>query len=274
MTRSILILILSALLLAGSASDAELEMPAIESLMAHDRSLRLKVETLAHQVSVTPQGSAAYSFPIEVLPALAQPALALSYGSSSRLPDPEMPRGWSIAGLLEIRPDRRTEDRFWISGVIEGRLDRSLHQLPGGTIAYSLSTTGSGAVVISYKPADRQWTVRTAQDRWQLLQAQHAGGGDEVGRWRVAWFEDVHGNRIDFDRQGSRLDLVRFGGNPGIGEEHPLCVDFNYVDRLHERPTGAHGAIEPNDRILESIEVGEFIDWVGPSPIDGAPPAP
>lgn len=65
-------------------------------------NFRPRIPTPNHPAAGQVTGDATYRLPIDLPPAIVAPTLALEYSSRSRVDD-DMPFGWHLSGLAEIR---------------------------------------------------------------------------------------------------------------------------------------------------------------------------
>ncbi|MBI2440408.1 MAG: hypothetical protein HYV35_03455, partial [Lentisphaerae bacterium] len=174
-----------------------------------------------HLVTATSKGDVVYSYALELPPAILKPSLSLSY-SSERGANIEMPYGWEISGIAEIRrPLVRAYDAYkWIEDFFDNEW---LVTAPGfsGTLKPSgdedfrffLTAADPAYVVAEYDKNSNTWSVYHDALTWTMEEKDDgAGTKDGTAWWRVTRQQDTSGNYMTYAYfDDGRIKAVCYG---------------------------------------------------------------
>lgn len=218
-------------------------------------------------VAATAKGDVTYSFGFDLPPAILKPSLGLA-NSSEGGSDVEMPAGWNLQGIAEIRrPIARAyetagpfyENEWLLSG-------------PGGSGTlkpsgeddwrFFLRTTSPSLVIATFDESKNAWQVHSGGLIWSLT-AKGPGDGTPEGTswWRATRLEDPSGNYVTFTYYtGGRVAKVSYGGNLKTGAPHLVDVKFTYGNNAAVRTDARSGSLVKFDKHIELVTVSSSAD--------------
>lgn len=220
------------------------------------------VKEAAHLGMATSKGDLVYSYGLDLPPALLKPSLSLSYSSETEM-GLEMPFGWSLNGIAEIR--RPLTRGYKIDGPQHSRD----YLLSGSGFSGVLKPSGNADgkfflksseptyVTAEYDETRNVWTV-THDALTFTLKEQDDGEGTTVGTavWRVTEMKDSSGNAVDFTyASDGRLVRISYGGNAQVGKDHLIDVKFKYAANAAMRTNARAGFLTEYKRHVTLITV-------------------
>jgi YD repeat-containing protein len=218
-------------------------------------NFRPRVPTPNHPAAGEVTGDATYRLPIPLPPAIVAPVLALEYSSRSRVDD-DMPFGWHLAGLAEIRA---ANDEHAYPGE---RYHLSAPQASGlvsadGTGSWDFTSVEEGLVRVDYDSTADAWTVIATRAGTWTLEAADEGVSSGVGTslWRGVEYTDTVGNCIEVTYAGSQVDTIVYGGTCDASSSHTVRVSFYYeaLPDVHYNARG--GFLHETDETLSEIKI-------------------
>lgn len=220
------------------------------------------IKSAAHMASAMAMGDMTASYPLDLPPAILKPSLVLSYSSDAGI-NLEMPYGWSLEGIVEIRRpltrgyeiDGEKYDReYLLSGLgLSGVLKPSGH----ADWRFFLKTSDPKYVTAEYDNSSNVWTVY--HDTLTLtLEEQDNGTGsvDGTAVWRVTEMRDRSGNQVSYTYTShGLLSKISYGGNPAVSQKHLVDIDFEYADNVAERTNARAGFVVHYRKHLTRITI-------------------
>jgi YD repeat-containing protein len=168
------------------------------------------------------KGDAMYQYALDLPSALLKPRIALHYSSAGG-PDLEMPYGWALNGILEIRRplarayaacEFKTDCTAaeWLIGGAE--FSGTLKPSGARDYRYFLRTSEPRAVTAKYFNNKNLWEVYSNAITWTLSPADNgADTPDGTALWRVTQMEDTFGNYVSYSyHSDGRIKKISYGG--------------------------------------------------------------
>jgi YD repeat-containing protein len=217
--------------------------------------------------SATVKGDVVYSYDLALPPAILKPSLTLQYSSDAGM-TLEMPYGWSLDGIAEIR--RPLTRAYQLDG---DKYDRDyLVSGPGfsGTLMpsgeddyrYFLRTSEAKLVIAEFDWDNDRWKIFSNGVTWELTakdEGMDSGAPEGTALWRVDTMTDTSGNSVAYDyHTDGRIKKISYGGNSKTGDKHLVDVEFDYDDNAAKRTDARAGFVVTFEKHVTLITIKAY----------------
>lgn len=261
----------------AKASDYDVDIPEIEiadwqvpgdgitpTFLQYLDVKGFQIKEAKHLLSSSAKGDVVYSYDLELPPALLKPSLTLAYSSASSM-NIEMPYGWELKGIVEIRRpltpayDVKAKEDWYDSEWQVSGPGFSGTLLPSGEDDYHFYLKSSHPIYVmaKYNTSSNTWKVYANGIVWEL-QAMDEGEDTEVGTalWRATEMKDASGNYVSYSfHHDGRVNALCYGGNSSTSEDHLVDVVFDYEENAAKRTSARAGFLTTYQYHITKISV-------------------